>query len=164
MSEPWVHRRWPRLLVPVLLASSLGLVACTPAFTVTAPYPPAGQTVSSDLQLDSNGAITIRVTFSDPFDDSSVNPTVNVQLIGEKTTTPHALSTALDPSNAKVMVITTPAGTEGDLCIFDPDCFFTLKILGDGSSPVKSSSGTVLDGNRSGSPGGTYSTRFVIIG
>jgi hypothetical protein len=154
-------RRRSRSLVVALSLSLLLLAACSPSFHVTSPQ--AGQTSSQEFSVDkTTGIITINVTFTQDVDLSTVQPRVNVQLVME-TDANAPFSAALQPGDAKVLVITSD-GSAGDLCNFDPDCHFSLKILGSGSSPVKSASGTALDGDANGSAGGDYSTSFTLIG
>lgn len=145
-------------LVP--LALIFVLAACTLSFRVTKPV--AGQASSQEYTIGSDRKLVIEVTFSEAVDIASMEARVNVRLTTE-TDANAPFSFALKTGEDGVVVITS-TGLIDDLCSFNPDCSWSLEILGSGSSPVKSVSGKALDGDANGSPGGDYSTSFTLVG
>lgn len=154
-----MSRKVSRSLIGLCAGVVLLLIGGCP-YTFTVLYPTAMQTTSQDFQLD-NGKIVIRVTFSKPVDMSSLIAGTNVILVTE--TDPNANITITAGTTAADILITT-VDDASDLLNFDPDGFFTLRLLGSGANPIKSSTGEVLDGDGDGTAGGNYETTFVLIG
>ncbi len=134
------------------------LGGCPTTFQVT--FPTALQTTSQDFDL-ANGKIRIRVVFNKAVDMSSLDPGNNVILVAE--TTNNADITITAGSTGADIIITT-VDDASSLLTYDPDGFFSLKLLGSGSNPIKSADGDVLDGDEDGTAGGDYETGFVVIG
>ena len=66
-------------------------------------------------------------------------------------------------SDRKVVTFTT-TNPSHELCSFDIDCFFTLKLLGTGENVITDDEGNNLDGDGNGQPGGDFQTTFTILG
>ncbi len=149
--------RTSRMLLVVCAGLSLCVMGGCP-FQVA--FPTALQTSSQDYQI-SGGKIQINVAFTDAVDMSSLVAGTNVILVTEQDAnadiTIAAGATAVD-------IVITSVADNGDLLIFDPDGFFTLRLLGSGASPIMSTAGETLDGDGDGLDGGNYETRFVLIG
>jgi hypothetical protein len=136
--------------------SAIMMAGCT--FQVL--FPVAMQTSSQDFEIDGS-KIKIRVTFTRAVDMSSLVAGTNVILVTEQDA--NADINITSGSTAADIVITSVADN-GDLLTFDPDGFFTLRLVGSGASPIQSSDGEALDGDSDGSAGGDYETTFVLIG
>ncbi len=123
-------------------------------------FPTAMQTTSQDFQLV-GGKIQINVAFSGTVSMSSLVAGTNVILVTENDA--NANITIAAGATAADIVITS-VDDAGDLLNYDPDGFFSLRLLGSGTSPITNTSGEALDGDGNGSAGGNYETGFVIIG
>lgn len=145
----------------IMLAVCTGLALCVMGgcpFQVV--FPTALQTTSQDFTI-SGGKLQINVAFSSAVDMSSLVAGTNVILATEKDA--NASITIAAGTTAADIVITSVDDT-GDLLNFDPDGFFTLRLLGSGTTPIKSTGGDTLDGDGDGTAGGDYETTFVLIG
>jgi hypothetical protein len=123
--------------------------------------PDLAQTSSQEYEVNEDNQIEILVTFNAAIDRTTLVPGVNV-----------ILETELDPNadiditagpTPRTIVITSEAPID-ELLEFDPDGFFSLKLLGSGDAPIRSVRGTILDGDKDGKAGGDYTTRFASIG
>lgn len=131
---------------------------CT--FIVISPAPM--QTGSQDFMIDAvSGQIIIEVLFSNNVDLDSLVPGANIVIVTE--TNANAGATVAAGANASEIVITTDDAA-GVLCNFDPDCFFTLNLIGSGTSPIRNVDGDALDGDADETAGGDYTTTFLILG
>lgn len=140
------------LLVLTLITCGCG------AFRVLFPFPM--QTSSQDFEIVGN-RIQISVLFNKPPNLSSLVSQTNVILETEQQFNAPVTITAGGPADE---IIITSVDEVGNLCDFDSDCSFCLRLLGSGSNPIRSSDGESLDGDSDGSPGGEYETCFVLIG
>lgn len=123
-------------------------------------YPQALQTTSQDFEIDGT-KIKITVTFSGAVDMNSLVARTNVILVTEKDTN---ADVTIAPGSVAASIIITSVDDIGDLLTFDSDGFFSLRLLGSGASPIRSSDGETLDGDGNGTAGGNYETGFVILG
>jgi hypothetical protein len=123
-------------------------------------FPTALQTTSQDFQLTGD-KIVITVVFSKAVDLSSLVAGTNVILVTEVDTNAN-ITIAAGTTTADIVI--TSVDDYGDLLDFNPDGFFSLRLLGSGTSPIMSSDGDTLDGDGDGTDGGDYLTGFVVIG
>lgn len=149
--------RWTSIALLVVTALAGG---CGSTFVVTAPE--AMQVDSQEFSETANGMIQIEITFSDPVEIGSIQPRINLQLQTEQDANA-PISVAGDPDDDRVVLVTSE-DPMSDLCGPATDCFFSLVILGSGSTPVTNSDGDALDGDNDDTAGGDYSTTFVAIG
>jgi hypothetical protein len=145
------------MLLVVCAGLSLGVMGGCP-FQVA--FPTALQTTSQDYQI-SGDKIQINVAFTKAVDMSSLVAGTNVILVTETDTNADINITA-GATTADIVI--TSVADYGDLLIFDTDGFFTLRLLGSGTSPIMSTGGETLDGDGDGVAGGDYETGFVLIG
>jgi hypothetical protein len=144
-----------------LLALGVGLaLAAVSGCPFVVVFPEALQTSSQDFDLVDN-KVEIRVAFNRAVDMSSLIAGTNVIL--EMETDANADIT-IDPGETTRDIVITSVDDAGDLCVYNPDCFFTLHLRGSGANPIRDADGEALDGDRDGSAGGDYETTFVIIG
>lgn len=140
----------------------LGLILAVTAgcvFVVLSPEPML--TNSQDFELTGNNQVRIVVVFSRNVDLSSVMPQENV--IVDTETDSNVEISVVAGANANEIIITTVSPI-GDICSFDPDCSFSLMLIGSGGSPIMDTSGMTLDGDGDGNPGGNYETGFLVLG
>jgi hypothetical protein len=146
-----------KLLVCALLSAGLMGAACP--FQV---YWPAGrQAYSQDFSIDQEGRIRINVVFTDAVDMSSVIAGTNVILETENDAN---ADTTVYPGDVQFYFMIVSTDDYHDLLTFDPDGFFTLHLLGSGTSPIISADGEALDGDKDFEPGGDYETTFLLLG
>jgi hypothetical protein len=122
--------------------------------------PTALQTTSQDYQIVGD-KIQITVVFSDAVDMSSLVAGTNVILVTEQDANAD-ITIAAGTTVADIVI--TSVDDYDDLLIFDSDGFFSLQLLGSGTSPIMSTGGRTLDGDGDGTGGGDYETGFVLIG
>jgi hypothetical protein len=125
--------------------------------------PQAMQTTSHEWQLV-DGKIRITVTFNRNVDRSSLVEQTNVILVTERDLN---ASISIDPpvgSPPTNQITITSDDDASDLLIYDMDGFFSLRLLGSGSNPIRSIEGDILDGDGNGTAGGDYETGFVHVG
>lgn len=148
--------RFLSLLLAAVLAVMTTL-GCNGTFKVT--FPAAGQTSSQDFSVPGD-KLEIRVRFSESVDFSSLVARQNVILETELDSNADITISSVNSSEIRI----TSVLDAGDLLEFDADGFFSLRLVGDGASPVQSAGGEALDGDANGSAGGVYTTQFVLIG
>jgi hypothetical protein len=103
-----------------------------------------------------NNKVVITVRFNRPVNRSTVRLGSSFKVRMETTNnTPGTLVW----KNSREVVFTSTQNY-GQLCEFNPDCFFKLII----TPAVKDTSGQALDGDKNGSPGGTFEHDFTIVG
>ncbi len=131
-----------------------------PPMTVLSPD--ANQSVCQNFQITADSKIQIDIQFSKEVDKSSV-------LVGQSFIMAHEKGSSADGAitwpNIDTLRFKTTDVTS-DLCIFNPDCFFTFTLMGtdDGSGAIKDSDGMALDGDGNETAGGDWTTTCAIIG
>lgn len=153
-----------RLRLMVFLGPMVAFVAgCTPA-PLQVASPQAMQTFSQDFScsdgLACTGTAKIEVVFNVDADRNSLvdGSSVFLEIQGGA-----AAAVSFDWATDRVVVIETVENIT-DICVFSPDCHFTLRLLGSGAGPVQSKEGSVLDGDADGVEGGDYETTFGLLG
>lgn len=149
--------RMSKRLVVLCACVSLGILGGCPFAVV---FPKALQTTSQNFEID-GGKLKITVAFSGAVDMSSLVAGTNVILVTEKDAN---ASINITSGTTTADIVITSVADYGDLLTFDPDGFFSLKLLGSGTSPIKNTSAESLDGDGNGAAGGDYETTFVLIG
>jgi hypothetical protein len=115
-------------------------------------FPVAMQVDSQDFELTTDDKIQITVRFSAAVDMTTLEAATNVILETERDTNADIIITA--GADATTIVITTVADYPL-LCDFDPDCFFSLRLLGTTDPAIRDTEGNALT---------NYETGFVILG
>ncbi|HEX5654018.1 MAG TPA: hypothetical protein VFX58_13145 [Chitinophagaceae bacterium] len=141
-----------------MLITALLHVTCT--FRVVSPK--AFQSSSQDFDA-SDGFITITVTFNEDVDKNTVVIGKTFILVTEKV--PNAPGAFIPTPDPRKLIFKTTSKVS-DLLTFDPDGFFSLKMIGSdtGDGAIKTVNGRHLDGDGNNTNGGDYSTSFVIVG
>ena len=144
----------------VFSAIFVGMVILSGCGAFRVLLPPAMQVGSQDFSITDDNRIRITVQFNKAVDLSSLAiPQAFIEFEGNII----ADIVAIAGDVAAEAHIETVEDV-GQLCIFNPDCSFTLFLHGSASNPVMSTSGEALDGDSDGVSGGTYETSFIIIG
>lgn len=146
------------LPVLVLLVT---LASCS--FRVTSPTPSDVTATYNGFSSNSSGQLIIKLNFSDPVNQSTV--IAQKTLLLKFTKNANAAATLSWSLDSKVLTITT-VETRDNLMSFQPDDGFTITLIGRdrGNGVVKSSGGTILDGDYDGNAGGDYRKGFFIVG
>ena len=151
------HFRW--LIISSFLISIMSCVS----FRVTSPLPSDTTATVNGFSLNSSGQIVIPVVFSESVDISTV--IANKTLILKFSKNPNETATLTwSPDNKTLTIVTVDK--RDDLMSFHPDDGFSLTLLGidNGNGVVKSTSGTILDGDYNKKAGGNYVKGFTVIG
>ena len=109
------------------------------------------------------GHIVIQIEFNDAVDENTV--TVGKTLLLD-TPLDHQAGGTLSWPNSKTLIFTTAKTRKELLPQGGPDAGFTLSLLGTdkGNGVIKASNGTVLDGDKDGTPGGDHKNSFLLPG
>jgi len=149
-------------LVATCIAVAALAIGCPLALTTFRVVYPV---TSQDFQIDASNRLVMTVRFSEDVDLTSLVAGTNVILDTENVT--NASITIAAGTNAREIIVTSVDAydnTGAPLLTFDPDGFFTLRLLGDGASPVLDTTGVALDGDKDGNPGGDFSHQYVLLG
>jgi hypothetical protein len=147
-----------KLLIAGLVAFAGSMFGCA-RFQVVSPEP--AQVDSQQYRVNDDDQIEITVTFNRAVDPDILKPGVNVILETEED---ENAEIGITPGLTSSQVIITSEEPYMDLLVFDPDGFFSLRLLGSGDNPIRSAKGMLLDGDKDGRPGGVYSTTFIFPG
>jgi hypothetical protein len=130
--------------------------ALRPSDNLLVLSPAAFQTSSFDYVITPDQKYQITVTFNKPVDVSSVIPGSSLILETERNS-PAQVMLSWSAGNAQLTI--TTVRTNGDLCSFDPDCFFTLRLDGMGPGVITAADGSLLNGGTQ-----DYWTTFLHLG
>jgi hypothetical protein len=135
---------------------TLGRANMSATFPLMVLFPEANQFSSFDYTITSDKKLQIEVLFSKPVDTATVIPGTSLILAMEtNSNAPTTVSWAL---NNRFLTMVTNDEISA-LCIFDPDCFFSLRLDGIEPNSIKGEDGSLLNGGFN-----DYWTGFADIG
>jgi hypothetical protein len=140
----------------------LVVMAGCSTFHVTSPDPNDPVARVNGWGRTASDQIFVDVTFSNPVNLGTLSAGTTIFLTTSKV--PKETGTVAPLAPNKIRFISQDKF--GDMINPHPDDSFRITIIGTdaGNGAVKDQSGTVLDGDNNGSPGGDFSCSFTIIG